>query len=83
MQTIRVNLIDQLIESKEDFGIFLSIDSAAVPLIVREKNFKTYVKNQFDKSKPPKRDSETRLNALLSFKNPFKREKLYCLSQMR
>jgi hypothetical protein len=77
MQIIRVNLINQLIELKEISGSFLSIDSAAVPVVVRENNLKTSMKDRFDKSTPPKRDPEARLGVMIYFKNPFQKEPQY------
>jgi hypothetical protein len=41
LQTIRINLVKYLIERKEISGTFLSIDSAAVPVVVKENNLKT------------------------------------------
>jgi len=77
LQIIRVNLVNQLIEFKEISGTFLSIDSAAVPVVVRENNLNTSVKDRFDKSKPPKREPEARLGVVIYFKNPFEKEPQY------
>jgi hypothetical protein len=38
---IRINLVTQLIQLKEICGNFLSIDSAAVPIVAKENNPKT------------------------------------------
>lgn len=77
MQIIRVNLVNHLIELKEISGTFLSIDSAAVPVVVRENNLKTSMKDRFNKGKPPKRDPEARLAVMIHFKNPFQKESQY------
>jgi hypothetical protein len=77
LQIIRVNLVKQLIELKEISGTFLSIDSAAVPVVVRENNLKTSMKDRFNKDKPPKRDPEARLGVVIYFINPFEKEPQY------
>jgi hypothetical protein len=46
LQTIKINLVNQLIQIKEISGRFLSIDSAAVPIIVKENNLKTSMKDR-------------------------------------
>lgn len=77
LQTIRINLAKYLIERKEISGSFLSIDSAAVPVVVKENNLKTSMKDRFDKNKPPKRDLEARLGVMIYFTNPFQKEPRY------
>jgi len=77
LQIIRGNLVTHLIERKEISGSFLSIDSAAVPVVVKENNLKTSMNNRFDKSKPPKRDPEARLGVMIYFTNPFQKEPRY------
>jgi len=77
LQTIRINLVNQLIQLKEISGTFLSIDSAAVPAVVRENNLKTSIKDRFDKSNFPQRDPEARLGVMIHFKSPFKKESHY------
>jgi hypothetical protein len=77
LQTIRVNLVKHLIERKEISGSFLSIDSAAVPVVVKANNLKTAMKDRFDKSKPPRRDPEARLGVMICFTNPFRKEPRY------
>jgi len=74
IQTIRFNLVNQLIQIKEISGSFLSIDSASVPVVVRQNNLKTSTKDRFDKTKPPKRDPEARLGVMIHFINPFQKE---------
>jgi hypothetical protein len=77
LQTIRVNLVTHLIERTEISGTFLSIDSAAVPVVVKANNLKTAMKDRFDKSKPPKRDPEARLGVMIYFAHPFQKEPRY------
>lgn len=77
LQTIRVNLVKQLIELRKISGTFLSIDSSSVPVVVKENNLKTSMKDRFDKSKPPKRDPEARLGVMIYFNNPFEKEPRY------
>ena len=77
MQTIRINLVNQLIRIKEISGHFLSIDSAPVPVVVKENNLKTSTKDRFDKNKPPKRDPEARLGVMIHFKRPFHKKAQY------
>ncbi len=77
LHIIRVNLINQLIELKEISDNFLSIDSAAVPVVVRENNLKTSMNDRFDKSKPPKGGHKARVGVMISFTNPFQKEPRY------
>lgn len=77
LQTIRINLLHQLIEFNEITGSFLSIDSAAIPVVVKENNLKASVKGRFDKSKPPKRDPQARLGVMIHFKKPFEKQAQY------
>ena len=77
MQIIRVNLLKQLIELKEISGTFLSIDSVAVPVVVKENNLKTSMNNRFNTSTPPKRDPQARVGVMIYFKNPFQKETQY------
>jgi hypothetical protein len=77
LQTVRVNLLNQLIGLKEISGQFLSIDSAAVPVIVKENNLKASMKDRFDKSKPPKRDPEAALGVMIHFKKSSQKEAQY------
>jgi len=77
LQIIRMNLLKQLIQLKEVSGSFLSIDSAAVPVVVKENNLKTSMKDRFNKSKLPKRDPEARMGVMIHFKQPFQKEVQY------
>ena len=74
LQNIRNNLVDHLIKIKGISGTFLSIDSAPVPVIVKENNLKASVNDRFDKTKPPKRDPEAGLGVIIHFKKPFQKE---------
>lgn len=77
LQNIRINLANQLIQIKEISGTFLSIDSAPVPILVKENNLKTSMINRFNKTKPPKRDPESGLGVFIHFKEPFQKEAQY------
>lgn len=77
LQNIRINLLSELIRLKEISGTFLSIDSAAVPVVVRENNLKTSMKDRFDKNSLPKRDPQARLGIMVHFQKPFRKELRY------
>lgn len=77
LQNIRTHLIDHLIKTKEISGTFLSIDSAPVPVLVKENNLKTSMNDRFDKTKPPKRDPQARLGVIIHFQKPFQKEVQY------
>jgi hypothetical protein len=77
LQNIRTNLVNQLIRSEEISGNFLSIDSAPVPVVVKENNLKASLTDRFDKNKPPRRDPEARLGVMIHFKKPFQKEVQY------
>jgi hypothetical protein len=77
LQNVQTNLVNQLIQIKEISGSFLSIDSAHVPVVVKENNLKTSMTDRFDKTKPPKRDPEARLGVIIHFKKPFQKEAQY------
>ena len=77
LQSIRINLIHELIQHKEISGTFLSIDSAPVPVIVKENNLKTSKTNRFDKTKPPKRDPQAGLGVMIYFEKPFRKQAQY------
>jgi len=77
LQNIRTNLVDHLIKIKGISGTFLSIDSAPVPVIVKDNNLKASVNHRFDKTKPPKRDPEAGLGVIIHFKKPFQKEVQY------
>lgn len=77
LQNIRTTLVDHLIKTKGISGTFLSIDSAPVPLIVKENNLKASVNDRFDKTKPLKRDPEAGLGVIIHFQKPFQKEVQY------
>lgn len=77
LQPIKINLVNQLIQIKEISGRFLSLDSVAVPIIVKENNLKTSMKDRFDKTKPLKRDPEAKLGVMIHFKKPFQKQVQY------
>jgi hypothetical protein len=77
IQNIRIHLVKQLIQFKEISGTFLSIDSAPVPVVVKENNLKTSMNDRFDKTKPPKRDPETGLGVITYFNKPFQKKAQY------
>jgi hypothetical protein len=77
LHTIRTNLVNHLIALHEISGHFLSIDSAAVPVVVRENNLKISIKDRFNKTKPPKRDPGAKLGVMISFKDPLKKQPQY------
>jgi len=60
--------------SKKFSGTFLSINSAAMPVVVRENNLKTSMKDRSNRSKPPKGDPDARLGVVIYFNNPFQKE---------
>ena len=71
MQHIRINLVNQLIKLKETSGTFLSIDSAAVPVVVKENNLKTSVKDRFNKGKLTKERPRSKTGRDDPFYKPF------------
>ncbi|NIS71468.1 MAG: transposase [Proteobacteria bacterium] len=77
LERVRANLVNHLIELDEISGHFLSIDSAAVAVVVRENNLKTSIKDRFDKTKPPQRDPEARLGVMITFEKPSKKQSQY------
>ena len=77
LQIIRAKLVTHLIELKEISGTFLSIDSVAVPVVVRENNLKTSMRHRFNTNTPPKRDPEARLGVMIHFTKPFGKESRY------
>jgi len=48
-----------------------------VPVAVRENNLKTSMKYRFDKSRPLKRNPGARVDVMIHFKKPFRREPQY------
>lgn len=67
LQSIREDLINQLITLGEITGRFLSSDSCPVPANVKENNLKTIVKDRFNKTKITKGDPDARLGIFVTF----------------
>lgn len=74
LQTVRNNLVIDLIKLKVIKGKYLSIDSCAIPANVKENNLKTSCKDRFDKTKIPPGDPDCRLGVLIHYPNEFKKE---------
>lgn len=74
LQTVRNNLVIDLIKLKVIKGKYLSIDSCAIPANVKENNLKTSCKDRFDKTKIPHGDPDCRLGVLIHYPNEFKKE---------
>ena len=67
LQSIRENLIKQLIDLGEVSGKIISCDSCPIEANVKENNLKTNVSSRFDKNKLPKGDSEAKLGSYVVF----------------
>jgi len=67
LQSIRENLLSQLISLGEISGRFLSTDSCPVAANVKENNLKTIVKERFNKTKITKGDPDARLGIFVTF----------------
>lgn len=67
LQSVRKNLLDQLINLKQINGFYISGDSCPIKANVKQNNLKTNVKNRFDKNKIPKGDSDSRLGSYTVF----------------
>ena len=63
LQTVRDNLVKDLIAVKYIKGQYISADSCPIKANVKENNLKTSVPNRFDKTKIPKGDPDARLSA--------------------
>jgi len=77
LQTIRKGLVQKLISSGEIKGKTLSIDSCSVLAPVKENNFKTSVKERFNKNHIPEGDPQARLGVSINFPKPFKKKIVY------
>lgn len=77
LQIIKHHLVRELIKLGQIKGHFLSIDSCAIPVPVKENNLKTSVKDRFNKTKLLKGDPEARLGICIIFKQPPKKEIQY------
>jgi hypothetical protein len=67
LQSIRENLVRELISLNQIKGQFISADSCPIKTNVKENNLKTSVANRFDKTKFPKGDPEARLSVYVVF----------------
>jgi hypothetical protein len=74
LQTIRNNLVRDLIKLKVIKGKLLSIDSCPISANVKENNLKTSCKDRFDKTKILSGDPDCRLGVLIHYPNQFKKE---------
>jgi len=77
LQTIRKNLVRELISSGEIKGKSLAIDSSAVFSQVKENNLNTSAPERFNKHRFPKSDPDSRLGVYLEFTEPFKKHIKY------
>lgn len=67
LQSVRENLVQQLIERKEISGKYLSTDSCPIESPVRENNLKTNVSDRFNKTRFIKGDPQCRLGVYLIY----------------
>jgi len=73
LQKLKRILLNELIKLGEVKGEYLSIDSVPIKSKVRENNLKTSCANRFNKSNPPKADSEAGLGVEIYFFPPQKK----------
>lgn len=66
-QSIRKNLVKELLSLNEISGKCISIDSCPVISPVKQNNLKTTVSNRFNKNLPPKGDTESGLGIYVTF----------------
>lgn len=69
LQTVRENLVKELISVGQIHGRYIAFDSCPIKANVKENNLKTSVSNRFDKTKIPKGDPDARLGAYAVFQN--------------
>jgi len=67
LQSVRENLVKELITLKQIQGLFISADSCPIKANVKENNLKTTVANRFSKTIIPKGDPDARLSAYSIF----------------
>lgn len=67
LQTIRENLVKDLIALGQIQGRYISVDSCPIKSNVKENNLKTTVANRFDKNRFPNGDPEARLGVYVVF----------------
>jgi len=76
-QSIRRELVRELISLGEITGNNLSIDSCPIPANVKENNLKTSIKDRFDKYKIPRGDKDCKLGITVHYKEPFQKQIQY------
>lgn len=69
LQTVRENLIKDLIVLGQITGQYISADSCPIKANVKENNLKTSMPSRFDKARIPKGDPDARLSAYAIFPN--------------
>lgn len=67
LQSVRENLVKELIGVGQIEGKYISVDSCPIKANVKENNLKTTVANRFDKTRMPKGDPDARLGAYVVF----------------
>jgi hypothetical protein len=67
LQKIRIQLVHELISMGLIKGNYLSIDSCPIPAKVKENNWKTNVKDRFNKEQTCKGDPDARLGVMVTF----------------
>lgn len=67
LQTVRVALLEQLDLAGAVEGKIVALDSCAIPVAVRENNWKTPVHDRFNKDRPPVADPQARLGVVRQF----------------
>lgn len=77
LKVIMHKLVVALINAKIIKNQTLAIDSCPVPVLVKENNLKTNIKNRFDKRKIPKADPDCRLGVTVHFIKADKKEIVY------
>jgi hypothetical protein len=74
LQSVRLQLVFDLIAASVITGKYMSIDSCNILANVKENNLKASVQNRFDKSTPPKGDPDARLGMMVRFPKPFQKK---------
>ena len=77
LQDIRLALVDELIETGQIRGKYLTLDSCPIPACVRENNLRTSVKDRFLKGKPIKGDPDAGLGIIVHYLQHNKKEIQY------
>ena len=76
LQTIRTQLIHELVCRELIKGNYLSIDSCPLLAKIKENNLKTNVKDRFNKQRICKGDPDARLGIMVTFSKSKKRDQL-------